>query len=269
MIALADRQKHVTDDDLRATSSAQVLRHGARGRAAARRRPRTKPGTGSACERGHIVLLPGDGIGPEVIAAAARVLDAVGRRVRPSLRATTARSSAAPRFARGLPRAAGRHAGGGAGGRRRAARRRRRSGVRSAAAEPSGPKPALLALRQRARRLREPAAGARRGPGLESAGPLKPERARRHRPHRRARADRRPLLRRAARHRRRRRSRRSTRCATRGTRSSASRAWRSSSRARPAQAASSRSTRRTCSRRLAALARASSPRSPRTIPTSR
>ena len=144
----------------------------------------------------RIALLPGDGVGPEVVGAARRVLEAVGRALRPPLPASARRliggcamdATGSPlprRVAAPGPRVPGRAAGG-----RGRAQVERPAGAGAARAGAAGAAQGAGPLRQpapgvglgRAGRRLHPAArgGARRGPG--------------HRP----RADRRPVLRQAA-----------------------------------------------------------------------
>ena len=172
-----------------------------------------------------ILLLPGDGIGPEVVAAAASVLRAVASRFghQFDLHEAAHRRRGAPARA--------------AAAARRDARRRARGATRSCSARSairhsiSGdstrrPETALLPIR-RELQLYANLRPAKVWPGLEIVRAAEADGRRRHRHARRARADRRALLRRAARHCGRRQRPRTTRCAIRGTRSSASRAARS------------------------------------------
>ena len=122
----------------------------------------------------RIVLLPGDGIGPDVMAAAVRVLDASSA----SASAIAGRSSptliGGAALRAGLPPLPAETLAAATSGGRGAARRRRRSGVRPPAAGRAA----------RSRRCWRFAASsaclrifgpARVWPGLEDAGPLKPE----------------------------------------------------------------------------------------------
>ena len=146
--------------------------------------------------RRRIVLLPGDGIGPEVVAAARMVLET----------AAAAKDDLALSFdahsiggARSTPPDAPLPAADAAGvpGRRRGAARRRR---RAQVGRPDGegaPGAGAARAAPRARALREPAAGApASGAGRSLAAQARASRGRR--PPLRARADRRHLLRAAA-----------------------------------------------------------------------
>ena len=137
-----------------------------------------------------IVLLPGDGIGPEIIAPAVEVLDAVGAELRLRGAPLRRRVDRRPRHradrrdARRLPR-----------GRRGAARGRRRPEVGhdrpGQAASRAGPARAA----QGARPVRQPASGAAAA-GAVRREPAEARGDRGNRPAGRARADRRDLLRR-------------------------------------------------------------------------
>ena len=149
-------------------------------------RRRSEPGMAKT-----IVTLPGDGIGPEVTAAAVEVLNALARR--PHVRG-------APRRRRVDRRA--RHRADRRGPRRRAARRTpcflgAVGGPKWDTTDPDKPRPeqGLLGLRKRARPLREPAPGPP-GAGARRREPAAPRGHRGHRPPRRPRAHRRHLLRR-------------------------------------------------------------------------
>ena len=105
-----------------------------------------------------IALIPGDGVGPEVVAAACDVLDAVARRFGHTVETTTQLMGGAalragkpalpPETLAALPGGAGDAAG-----------RRRRSGVRSPAVEGT-PRGRTARPSQRPRRVRQPAADA-------------------------------------------------------------------------------------------------------------
>ena len=204
-----------------------------------------------------IVLLPGDGIGPEVVAAAVRVLTRVGERFGHTWTFTTT-ADWRRRAARGPAAAARRHA----------ARPRRAPTpiLLGAVGDPAfddrppaeRPEAALLAHSARAWRLRESAAGARRGRGSRARA-AQAGGARRHRPGRRPRADGRAVLRPAARDRRG-RSVGGEHDALHARRNRARRAGRVQAGANRGAAGSCRWTRPTCSRSRGSGA-TSSPRS--------
>ena len=175
----ADREKLVNDADLLKivetvrTPGAPDARCSRR-RSTTSRPPRPRRVTATACDTLSILLLPGDGIGPEVVAAAERVLRAVARSLRSSIHLHDRRHRRR-RAEAGTAAAARRDARRGASGGRDSARRGRRSGVRyrapgAAAGSRAAEDP------PRAGPLREPAAGAglagpRVGRAAQARGP--------------------------------------------------------------------------------------------------
>ena len=138
VIAHADREKTVSDADLlkivetartRRTPVAPTRRRCTATATASDRLRRPRPAEKRLRSRrlnASILLLPGDGIGPEVVAAAERVLRAVAERLQSLVQSQQRRHRR--RCARAGPAAApGRHADGGACRRRHSARRGRRS----------------------------------------------------------------------------------------------------------------------------------------------
>ena len=120
-----------------------------------------------------ILLLPGDGIGPEVVAGAAAVLRAVAARFGHHFELPEAIIGGAA-LRRGLAAAAGRDPGRGAKRRCHPARRRRRSGLRSRPTRRAGRRRRCWRF-ARSLALYANLRPARVWPGLEAAGPLKPE----------------------------------------------------------------------------------------------
>ena len=108
----------------------------------------------------RIATIPGDGVGPEVVAAARRVVDAAGARVRVRDRLVRASSSAAPPSTRTGSRSGPRTSTACGDGRRDPARRGRRPEVgRPDAAGP--PRAGAVRAARRARAVRQPAPGHR------------------------------------------------------------------------------------------------------------
>ncbi len=144
-----------------------------------------------------LLLLPGDGIGPEVMHEVRRVIDWMARRRRATFE--LARTwSAAPRSTRGRADHR-RHGGARQGGGRRAVRLRRRPEMGQARLrQPPGDRHPHLAPRTRA--VRQPAPGDRARPAGRRLH-AQAGRGARPRPHDRAREHRRHLFRRAARRR--------------------------------------------------------------------
>ena len=120
-----------------------------------------------------IVLLPGDGIGPDVVAAAVRVLTRVGERFGHTWTFTT-KLIGGRALRAGQPALPDDTLRGREERRRDSARRRRRPGLRRPAAVRAA-RVGAAGHPPRAGRVRESAPGARRGRDSSDAGPLKPE----------------------------------------------------------------------------------------------
>ena len=122
-----------------------------------------------------IIVLPGDGIGPEVTAEAVKVLRAVGERYRAPASRWRSTSPAAPRSTRRASPISEETMARCADGRRGAARRGRRAEVGRSQRRRCGPEQALFRLRKELglfTNLRP----VRLYPALLDASPLRPER---------------------------------------------------------------------------------------------